>query len=174
MAFNLLQFRLLVSTGPWDVQASESSSKARQEQPCSPGPAHMTKDCWNRIPPIREFTTIEISSSHGSGGTVPRSRCQQAVQTLEAVPSSSLQLLGLLMFLGVGAAGVQSLPPSSGPSSSFFFFFFFLGPYPWHMEVPGLGVESKLQLPASTTATATPDPKPIEQGQESNPCPQGY
>ena len=26
-----------------------------------------------------------------------------------------------------------------------------------HMEVPRLGVESELQLPASTTATATPD-----------------
>ena len=27
----------------------------------------------------------------------------------------------------------------------------------WHMEVPRLGVESQLQLPASTTATAVPD-----------------
>ena len=33
----------------------------------------------------------------------------------------------------------------------------FLGPHPRHMEVPRLGVESELQLPASTTATATPD-----------------
>ena len=33
----------------------------------------------------------------------------------------------------------------------------FLGPYPWHMEVPRLGVELELQLPAYTTATATPD-----------------
>ena len=44
--------------------------------------------------------------------------------------------------------------------SSFFFFFFggavFLGPYPWHMEVPRLGVKLKLQLQASTTATAKP------------------
>ena len=36
-----------------------------------------------------------------------------------------------------------------------FFFFVFLGPQVWHMEVPGLGVESELQLPAYTTATAT-------------------
>ena len=36
-----------------------------------------------------------------------------------------------------------------------FFFFFFLGPQ--HMEVPRLGVESELQLPAYTTATATQD-----------------
>ena len=39
--------------------------------------------------------------------------------------------------------------------SLFFFFFAFLGPYPQHMEVPRLGVESELLLPAYTTATAT-------------------
>ena len=45
----------------------------------------------------------------------------------------------------------------------FFFFFIiiiifvFLGPYPQHMDVPRLEVESKLQLPAYTTATAMPD-----------------
>ena len=33
----------------------------------------------------------------------------------------------------------------------------FLGPHLWHMEVPALGVESELQLPACTTATATWD-----------------
>ena len=41
-------------------------------------------------------------------------------------------------------------------------FFFFLFPlYLQHMEVPGLGVESELQLPAYTTATATLDPRQI-------------
>ena len=43
----------------------------------------------------------------------------------------------------------------------FFLFFFgllsFLGPYPWHMEVPRLGVQLKLLPPAYTTATATRD-----------------
>ena len=38
-----------------------------------------------------------------------------------------------------------------------FFFFVFLGPRPQRMEVPRLGVESELQLPAYTTATAMPD-----------------
>ena len=33
------------------------------------------------------------------------------------------------------------------------FFFVFLGPHPQHMEVPRLGVESEMQLPAYTTAT---------------------
>ena len=38
-----------------------------------------------------------------------------------------------------------------------FFFVFFLGPCPWHMEVPRLGVKSGLQPLAYATATATPD-----------------
>ena len=33
-----------------------------------------------------------------------------------------------------------------------------LGPHLWHMEVPRLGVESELQLPAYATATPDPDP----------------
>ena len=40
----------------------------------------------------------------------------------------------------------------------FFFFFCFLGLHPRHMKVPRLGVQSELQLPVYTTATATPDP----------------
>ena len=38
-----------------------------------------------------------------------------------------------------------------------FFFPLFLGPHPWHLEVPRLGVESELCLPAYATATATWD-----------------
>ena len=43
----------------------------------------------------------------------------------------------------------------------FFFFFVFLGLHPQHMEIPGLGVELELQLPAYTRATATPDPSHV-------------
>ena len=39
-----------------------------------------------------------------------------------------------------------------------YFFIFFLGPHLQDMEVPGLGVESELQLLAYTTAIAMPDP----------------
>ena len=39
--------------------------------------------------------------------------------------------------------------------------FFFLGLYPWHVEVPGLGVKSELQPMAYTTAMAMPDPSHI-------------
>ena len=35
--------------------------------------------------------------------------------------------------------------------------FIYLFMYPWHMEVPRLGVQLQLQLPAYVTATATPD-----------------
>ena len=35
-----------------------------------------------------------------------------------------------------------------------FIYIFFLGLHQWHMEVPRLRVESELQLPAYTTATA--------------------
>ena len=38
-----------------------------------------------------------------------------------------------------------------------FFFFCFLGLHLRHMEVPRLGVDSELQLPAYTPPTAKPD-----------------
>ena len=40
----------------------------------------------------------------------------------------------------------------------YLFIFDFLGLHLRHMEVPRLGVESELHLPAYTTATAMPDP----------------
>ena len=50
------------------------------------------------------------------------------------------------------------------PYISFFFFLpfvLFLGPHLQHMEVLRLGVQQELQLPAYTTATATPGPSCI-------------
>ena len=41
------------------------------------------------------------------------------------------------------------------------FCFCFLGLHLQHIEIPRLGVESELQLPASTTAVAIPDPSQI-------------
>ena len=78
--------------------------------------------------------------------------------------------------------------PSFLSFSFSFVFFCFLGLH-LHMEVPRLGVESKLQLLAYTTAIemwgpsclwptsqfmAMPDPWPTEWGQEWNPYPHGY
>ena len=56
--------------------------------------------------------------------------------------------------------GARATPsPLLGKSPLFFFcLFVFLGLHRQHMEVPRLGVELELQLPACTTATATPDP----------------
>ena len=52
--------------------------------------------------------------------------------------------------------------------TNFFFFFVFLGPHLQHMEAPRLGDKSELQLPAQTTATATPDPSCIFDLQQSS------
>ena len=41
------------------------------------------------------------------------------------------------------------------------FVFLFLGPHLWPMEVPRIGVESQLQLPAYTTATAMRAPSNV-------------
>ena len=53
--------------------------------------------------------------------------------------------------------------PNSGPQISFLFFFssVLLGPHLQRMEVPRLGVQSALLLPAYTTATAMQDPSRI-------------
>ena len=40
-------------------------------------------------------------------------------------------------------------------------FFFCLGLYPWHKDIPRLGVQLELQLPVYTTATTTWDPSHI-------------
>ena len=81
-------------------------------------------------------------------------------------PHHSILTPALLLYLlfTVEVMGAQrheiNCPRSLG--SFFFFFLFFLGPYPWHMKVPRLGVESELQLPAYyTTATATRDPSRV-------------
>ena len=43
----------------------------------------------------------------------------------------------------------------------FIYLFCFLEPHLCHLEVPRPGVESELQLPAYTTAMATPDPSHV-------------
>ena len=45
--------------------------------------------------------------------------------------------------------------------SHHFFFFCFLGLHPRHIEVPRVGVQSELQLSASATITAMPDPSHV-------------
>ena len=42
-----------------------------------------------------------------------------------------------------------------------FLSFVFLGPHPWHVEAPRLGVQSELSLPAYATAMATRDPSRV-------------
>ena len=65
--------------------------------------------------------------------------------------------MSLAPFLNNALVWLLMCPVKQYVFFSFFFFFFFLlfELYPWHMEDPRLGVESELQLPAYTTATAT-------------------
>ena len=59
------------------------------------------------------------------------------------------------MYLRADLGSPEGKAPSQG---DFVFIFCFLGLNARHMEVPRLGVESELQLPAYTIATAMPDP----------------
>ena len=53
--------------------------------------------------------------------------------------------------------GLNSQPLQQSELLPLDFFFFFKGPQVLSIEIPRLGVESELQLPAYVTATATPD-----------------
>ena len=55
-------------------------------------------------------------------------------------------------------AGGEGFPGKDTEKPRLIFLIFFLGPHLRHMEVPRLGVDSELQLPTYTTATATSDP----------------
>ena len=66
-------------------------------------------------------------------------------QTCDPVPTGTL---------------ASAVPESWSPRQTVFSFFL-LGLHPRYMEVPRLGVESELQPPAYTTATATRDPSLI-------------
>ena len=73
-------------------------------------------------------------SSQMRGGTHTRAATwATAVMTPEPYPLHTEELLEILIYL-------------------FIYSFVFLGSHPQHMEVPRLGVEWKLQLPAYTTA----------------------
>ena len=90
------------------------------------------------MPPFSERPLLSLPAQGGWGRGVPHTQRSLRRQTLQGHP--------------------QSLYPVSQTLISFsFFFFIFLLSHPWHMEVPGLGVKSELQLPAYTTATAPPD-----------------
>ena len=84
------------------------------------------------LPVLRtEFGPLTSSSSPCPAGPLP-GRCPECLHLEEAAPAHPS---GILFFI---------------------FIFAFLGPHPWHAEVPRLGVESELELPAYTTTT--PDP----------------
>ena len=85
------------------------------------------------------------------------------VEQWEEVPGGPLCLGGIMV---VSPKVCRCCPP--------LFCVCFLGLHPQHIEVTRLGVKVELQLPAYTTAIATPDTWPTERGQESNPHPHTY
>ena len=75
---------------------------------------------------------------------------------LRAAPTGAGWLPGPL---GVTSFGFSRHWGASSSFSRLFYFYFifcFLGLHLWHMEVPRLGAESELKLPASTTAAGDP------------------
>ena len=104
---------------------------------------------------------------------------------MEDTRHRNLAFRALVMGEVIGICGVLFVLGS-------FFFLVFLGLPPWHMQVPRLGVESELQLPAyaKAAATATRDSSrifdlhhssqqcqilsPLSKGQGLNPHPLGY
>ena len=72
-------------------------------------------------------------------------------------------ILGFLNFITIDILGQTVLVSGKGLFCEFFLFIFyfffaffclFSGLHPWHMEVPRLGVQLELQLPAYAIATA--------------------
>ena len=88
-------------------------------------------------------------------------RLTQPILDLTSLPTEGLQLSRSVFFPFFFLSFFLSFLPSF---LSFFFLSFFLlvlrAIHP-HVEVPRLGVELELQLPAYTTATATPDPSHV-------------
>ena len=98
--------------------------------------------------PLVALTSMAAKGGHGQWAVGPRSSrpwggqwWQEARAGQQACGSGQAQFPthGMAMPL------VLALPPSGIPFFFFFFFFsVFLGPHPWQMEVPRLGVELEL------------------------------
>ena len=114
-------------------------------------------------------STTELSCGFqvatGGAGVTPFTVVRRPHGQAHPNPGETFQSLSVLKEKGL-LARVGSLEVASrgrvsrngqNLSISLLLFFFFLGPHLQHMEVPGLGAESELQLPAYTTATATKD-----------------
>ena len=64
-------------------------------------------------------------------------------------------------FISIFVNGIQQILLYKSLFPTFFSFLFLGGLYPWHIEVPRLGGESKLQLLAYATGTTMPDLKHV-------------
>ena len=138
-----------------DLAATRTGSqhrKARAERPLQGGPEARPEGPWR-------FTekTLNRHPKWSWGLSVPGGELKAEGRGGQGGPS------GVGSSGGTPAMGRMGLELRWGGSELhlFFGFWFSLGPHLWHMEVPRLGVESELQLPAYATATAIPDPSHI-------------
>ena len=143
-------------------------------------------------PKISDLSKLPQPARAGQG-SVGYPECPCICTTLTFIPGPVCRYLHVLESVAqTPQRQGWGLHPSLGYRIARFFVLFcycFLGRHLRHMEVPRLGAESDLQLPAYTIATATHDPSlvcelhhssrqcqilnPLSQGQESNPQPHG-
>ena len=135
---------------------------------CSPGPPAWRPHTVCLLTPLAALEAMRTGSAEvsrpptpaalrGLATNIPLQGCgPPAKATHSCLPGLSCPCALAQTFKRTSTLQVLSAQPKlehqNSPS------LFFLGRHPWHMEGPRLGVESQLQLPAYTTATATPDP----------------
>ena len=101
---------------------------------------------------------VALAVCHGAGGRAG-SRWAQIACQLKRSTASILYCMYPKVKLQIQLQSFTSRELRVGGQTPALLFFFlcFLGPHLCHMKVPRLGIKSKLQLPASTTATAMKD-----------------
>ena len=133
----------------------------------APGASRLPLQFPTSAPPSKERCAgVRLWPPQG-GGPWLSPLCQPLPITGFCRPSLDLWLCCPLAPSGLLSLVVSWLVVLTQLWHLFFFFFFsfwsfcLLGPHPQHMEVPRIGVESELQLPVYTTATATRDPRRV-------------
>ena len=156
MVFNCLPSKALPCKTPGTINHSMQYFQTIRERPFL--------KIWSSASQVKKYeTTLHLAEAHEETyfSDVGRSRPTSLPNSWwESVGMGSM---GHGVFLKRWNLELWHLPHSF-MNYVFLFFgfvFCFLGLHPQHMEVPRLGVQSELQLPASATATAMPDPSHI-------------
>ena len=121
--------------------SSSRDLESSQQLACWPDVSGRTYAPWT---PLSKAKLLVLHSSKKEGKRV-QTAVEQGMYCLDKTNPNNQR-------------SVQKKSRNKEPAFYLFIFFVFLGPHLRHMEVPGLGVQSELQLPAYTAATATRDP----------------